>query len=594
MRQQFHFLSFEKIKRLCFRFSAWIILLLTLFPPYERPFALSRTLNESLYAREKPKSALIFSSKSEISDAAKKGADRGKTIEKDPAEESPDVLSQNVTVQNEEKASPLDVPQAVAQESLSSGSTPSGYVSTRARMIDVLIDMRHAYDYSDYPLTIDDRQYHRIYSFHQAFAYLKSQGLQIEKYESDEPLSEEYLSRCKTLFLNLPSGDKEPFLLSELIAIKRYIEKGGSAFFIVEHTNCYFHQSRLKPLFHELDIIPQYYGICDATQNIGLGYGWIYLNKFTPNPITKNLRQIAFQTGGGVDPRNAVVWSSDQSWQDAANIPSYGEADLGYFGNFSQDEGELVGSSGAVLAKEIGLGKVVVVGDQNIFSSFFLQYLDNYRLWINSFAWLLDNPELANPQRYIEAGTKTRRIICWEELGRNAKKFGNPDSRGYYNLYAFLCRYFNVFCIANDDSELGLDSNVLLWLDASEKTSEEAVRYACKQIEEGRTLLILDPSEGIFDNENEPIVSIIRKLDNKGIRANEDNERKIDDKKGEINSRSEKIVKFSNGGKIVALHGDVSFDNSSVPAPEAKMLFSQQENLKALLEVIDRELKDKK
>ncbi|MBR0225629.1 MAG: hypothetical protein IJL92_06180, partial [Thermoguttaceae bacterium] len=42
------------------------------------------------------------------------------------------------------------------------------------RACDVLIDMRHAHDFSDYPLTLDDRYYHRIYSFHRAFSYLKS------------------------------------------------------------------------------------------------------------------------------------------------------------------------------------------------------------------------------------------------------------------------------------------------------------------------------------------------------------------------------------------------------------------------------------
>ena len=94
----------------------------------------------------------------------------------------------------------------------------------------------------------------------------------MEKSDSDIPLDEETLAKCKALFLNLPSGDKAPFLLKELVAIRNFINAGGSAFFIVEHTNCYFHQSRLTPLFHELGIEPQFY-VSARNEKLDLGMG---------------------------------------------------------------------------------------------------------------------------------------------------------------------------------------------------------------------------------------------------------------------------------------------------------------------------------
>ncbi|MBP5623135.1 MAG: hypothetical protein J6X44_14100 [Thermoguttaceae bacterium] len=589
---QFDSFSHNKIESLCL--ATGIILLAFSALNADGSCSLWKS-NDVLYAQEDSEHTLIYSSKNYASNLSKRTGNKVKSIESDEVDELEEKTDVDAHDEDEgENPSSYDS-QTNSDESISPDiiETSEFALAPPERDIDVLIDMRHAYDFSDFPLTIDDRLYHRIYSFHRAFTYLKSQGVQVEKYESNEPLSYEYLSRCKTLFLNLPSADKEPFLLSELVSIKKYIEEGGSAFFIVDHTNCYFHQSCLKPLFHELDIEPQFYSICDATQNIGAGYGWIYFNKFAPCPITDRLRQIAFQTGGGVDPRYAVVWSSEASWQDSANIPIYGEADLGYFGNFAQDEDERVGANGSVLVKEIGRGKIVVVGDQNIFSPFFLQYLDNYRLWINSFAWLLNVPELADPQRYVASGIDEKRVLCWEELRPNAKRFGDPDPKGYYDVYSALCRYYNVFCIANDDTDIGLVSNVLIWIDADEETSQEGVEFAYKQLERGKTLLVLDPAEGVLDKDDSPLTVIIRKLEEKGVQTKKNNATVASEEIKGGESSTAQMIEFSNGGKIIALHGKDSFDNSSVPAPESKPLFLQQENLKTLMKTIDSELTEK-
>jgi hypothetical protein len=556
---------------------------------------LSFNTNTFLSAQEVPELTFLYSAKLDEKLQKEKERNRAGFVETnktDELEKKQESRTPNKEEQNTVRTSSADTPLIfVEQEKTPRLEKSNGQISPSVEEeIDVLIDIRHAHDFSDFPLTTEDRNYHRIYSFHSAFAYLKSQGVKVEKSDSDIPLDEETLAKCKALFLNLPSGDKAPFLLKELVAIRNFINAGGSAFFIVEHTNCYFHQSRLTPLFHELGIEPQFYSICDATKNLGTGYGWIYLDKFTPSPITHNLRQIAFQTGGGVDPRNAVVWSSEQSWQDAADIPMYGEADISYFGNFLPEKNERVGSSGAVLAKEVGQGRVVVVGDQNIFSTFFLQYLDNYRLWNNSFAWLLDRPELADPQKYIASVKDSKLILCWEELRPNAKRFGSPDANGYYNIYAVLCRYYRPFCIANDDSEIGLVSKILIWIDADENESQEAVDFAYKQLKSGKTLLVLDPSKDVFKKEKSPLLTIIRKLKENGVENDapttlfslDENDKKGLDGIEEIN--------FSNGGKLVTLKGKDSFNNSEIPAPEAKLLLRQQENLKTLLKIIDTEL----
>ncbi len=448
--------------------------------------------------------------------------------------------------------------------------------------VDVLIDIRHAHDFSDYPLTVDDRLYHRLYSFHRAFEGLKARGVRVEKYDSKNPITSEVLCRCKTLFMNLPSADKEPFLVSEITAIRDFVKSGGSLFLITDHTNCYFHQSRLTPLLHELDVEPQHYGVCDKDYSLGSsGFGWIYIDKFEEHPVTKGLRQIAFQTGGGVDPRFAVAWSGSNSWRDAPIMPIYGEADVAFFGNFAPDPNEPIGPSGVVLAKEFQKGKIVVVGDQNLFSAFFLHYLDVYRLWNNSFAWLLDRPELADVAQYVQSLKENRLVVCWEELARGAPRFGDPDPKGYYNVYTALCRYYNVFCVANDDPELTPDLTIILH--GGNNYSPQGFSYAYKRLLEGKTLVVIDPQDAVLDDESSELAILVKKLAD---------EADVDVKSSSANhettgKRFVERVELTNGGQIALVRGRDSFDNGSVPQPEARLLFVQMENLKTLLGVID-------
>lgn len=451
----------------------------------------------------------------------------------------------------------------------------------------VLLDMRHAHDFSDYPLTVDDRFYHRIYSFNKAFGYLRAQGVRVKKYESNEPISQETLKGCQALFLNLPSGDKAPFLVSEILAIKRFIEEGGSAFFIVDHTNCYFHQSRLTPLFHELEIAPQFYGVCDLERRLGDGRGWLYFDDFEKHEITRGLREIAFQTGGGVDPKNAVAWSSATSWQDAPDMPIYGEADLAYFGNFTRDQNERQGASGVVLAKKFGRGRIVVVGDQNIFSAFFLQYLDAYRLWINAFAWLLDRPDLASVESYAEYAQLGDVVLCWEDLRPNAKRFGDPDESGYYNIYAVLCRRYNPFCLAHKETEAR--GKLAMIIGGAEDYQEEGFEFAYDQLASGGALLVLDPPNDVWSRPDTELVALLERLEANGIH----NDRHANDgaatsPNADDGSQYVERIALSNGGRIALVRGRDSYDNANVPKPEERLLLIHQETIDALLREIDR------
>lgn len=478
--------------------------------------------------------------------------------------------------------------------------------SVSGQELDVLIDMRHAHDFSDFPLALDDRYYHRIYSYHRGFEMLRSRGYKVDKYESDSPLDAGTLSRCQTLFMNLPSADKAPFLVSEILAIRDFIYEGGSLVLITDHTNCYFHQSRLIPLFNELDIHSQQYGVCDAQHALGsTGVGWIYVNRFESSPVTRGLREIALQTGGGVDPRFAVAWSGDESWQDVPFVPVYGEADVGFFGNFERDPDEKVGASGVVLAKKFGRGKIVVIGDQNLFSAFFLQYLDVYRLWLNAFAWACDAPEpqygaAASPEEEREnteasaSGDPLYRapVICWEDLRGVSGKFGDPDPNGYYHLYTALCRRFSPFCVAHDDPNL--NPEVLLLLNGGADYQPESFAFASRQLQRGKRVVVVDPADEALTIPESEVSALLTELKEKKLisvaKANPDaGSGSTAESAGSTPQARQYVESFvlSNGGELVLVRGEASYRNADVPKPEGQVTLRDQQNLNRLLQCVD-------
>lgn len=451
-----------------------------------------------------------------------------------------------------------------------------------AREIDVLIDARHANDFSDVPFSSLEINYHRIYSFRRAFENLAALGVRIERFEGPEPLDAALLARCGVLFLNLPSPEKAPFLLSEIVAIKEFIENGGAAFFIVEHSNCYFHARLLTPLFNELDVVAQEATVCDATRKLGDGVGWIYFDEFAERPVTQGVKRIAFQTGGPVDPRWAVAWSSEKSWADAPNVPLYGEASLDFLGNLEPEKREFVGRQGVVLAKNFGRGKIVAVGDQNMFSRFFFNYLDNDRLWFNAFAWILDRPELANVAAVRAKTIKTEVVLCWEELSQTptTKRFGDPDANGYYHLFAHLNRKRVAVAVADVERADEWKTNVALLIGGGENASDAALAFAFRQIKSGRTLIVLDPESNVLTNDKTLVYKLLRKLAENEIAPNET---------PVFNETSLKArIDFANGGRLTLIRGaENSFDNSSVPKPERRFAPREVANLQPALDEIE-------
>ncbi len=461
---------------------------------------------------------------------------------------------------------------------------------------EILIDKVHANDYSHVGLQKDRYDYHEQSGFRLAFDYLRSQGVKTANH-TEGRLDGEKLAGHRLLFINLVSAERPPFLVSEIRAIVAFVRSGGSLFIITDHSNAYFHAYRLAPLLDEFGIEVPTDTACDvAPHTLGSGNGWILIEDFSKHPLTEGLRRIAFQTGGLVDERFAVARTSPQSWADAWQTTAYAESNaMGFFGNFARDEGERSGPLGVVLAKEFdqefgqecGRGRIVIVGDQNIFSDICIDYADNYRLWINAIAWLLhepakresgntagqtggnagghadentdgnteDNPVaatfpgLSDPAAY--RAFRKPRILLAEDFGIGA--FGTDDRYGCYHLMSLMRRDYSL--LADDRYEEPYDLVVLP--NGHLEMNAAIVDLLVGHLRRGKAVLALHTSTQVTTEPKSVLMRVVRKMGVQTPRF-----QRIDD----IRS----VAAIPGAGSIYLFPPEFPLFNNMLPSPSTK------------------------
>jgi hypothetical protein len=321
----------------------------------------------------------------------------------------------------------------------------------------VLIDSIHAHNFLDKGLEPGNRDYHSLFGPKDALAYLARQGFEIREITTGT-LNEDTLAAADTLFINLVSDNLPPFLVEEIFAIKDFIEGGGNVLVITDHSNAYHHSWKLMPLFTELGIRLYNESALEVKpRTLGPGAGWILIENFKPHPITENLSVLSFHSGGTVDENGAVAFLSATGWGDTWATAPYGENSLihgnrGNYGNFKRDPLDRSGPLGVVLAREIGQGKFVVVGDQNALGNLWLRFGDNYKLYLNIFRWFSDRAELADYSTF--GATKGASLLMLDNLSDS--RFGDFGDTGLYHAYAYLSRYYDTYihCSVERDYDL--------------------------------------------------------------------------------------------------------------------------------------------
>ncbi|MGL5206703.1 MAG: DUF4350 domain-containing protein [Acidaminococcaceae bacterium] len=361
---------------------------------------------------------------------------------------------------------------------------------TLQQPLKIVVDSYHSHNFINLPPDANLYDYHHLYGFRHLFRYLESRGVTVEEITTG-PIDKHKLAGTGMLFINLTSMDMPPFRMSEIKAIKQYVESGGGLLVVTDHSNCYYHAYKLTQLFEELGMELTTETACDkAPQTLANGNGWIVINRFQPHEVTKNIEAIAMMTGGTVDDRYGIGFTSDTAWGDQWIVHPYGEGDTpGFYGNWTLDKGERTGQMAVMLAKNFGRGRIFVVGDQNMWGDAFCNYADNYKLWLNSVAWLTGEKQIADSDKYEK--WKKPHIILYENYQKAA--WGNCDDEGFFNLFVALEREYWTFASNN----LMGDAELIIFAHDGYALSSTEISSLVKHLKAGRNIVVLGDSKSI-------------------------------------------------------------------------------------------------
>lgn len=309
----------------------------------------------------------------------------------------------------------------------------------------VLVDAYHAHTWIETLPRPGLTDYHLLHGPARAVAALTAMGYQCDA--QIEPWSDAALNQTELIVINLVSADRPPFLVEEIEALMRFLKRGGGAVIVTDHTNCYFHNHVLGAWFHELGLQLHHDLACERPPlTLSDGNAWLNIETFGDHPVVRGLRNVGLLSGGTVDERHGIAWTSPQSWADEARIPAFGEgATPGFFGDYRQQPAERRGPLAVIAAKPIGQGRVVVIADQNCIGGIFLNYADNRRMWLQSCVWAAGGEEALRDTSMLErgmAGESERSLVwCLEPLSEHGYRWSELANDGLFHAFAMLNKH---------------------------------------------------------------------------------------------------------------------------------------------------------
>jgi len=298
----------------------------------------------------------------------------------------------------------------------------------------ILVDNIHSTKQNpDLKLERNNYNYQGMHGFYRLFQQLDTHGYPYRQIawdpNEDTRLTAEVLKDFKVLFINLISDDQPDFTQDEIAAITDWVEGGGGLFVIADHTNVYHHAERLNPLLATFGIEVLFSTAVDSPPQYAINSFWVKIRSFADHPVTDGVSVVSFQTGGPLVTDDGVAFLSNAGFSDDW---IEAEANPGFYGNGRLDPGEPSGPLPVVAATNFGEGRVVVVGDQNVFGDEWVMVGQNFEIVLNIFEWLARN-EFADPH------LRDLRTIDQYEVGfevdHSVWNIGTNACSGYFPFY---------------------------------------------------------------------------------------------------------------------------------------------------------------
>lgn len=331
----------------------------------------------------------------------------------------------------------------------------------------VLVDLVHTHLQNpiDHRLDRGVYAYQGVHGYARLFDHLGDHGFPWTATRTRR-IDASLLDGFSVLFINLLHDGASDFEPDEIAAIQAFVQAGGGLFVIADHTNVYRHAERLNPLLVPMGIEVGYHTALDSESVAGSA--WILIRNLSAHPTNAGIELISFQTGGTLATDFGTAFLSEAGFGDSWDEDN----SEGFYGNWAFDGDPELEPQGAdvavVAAAEFGAGRVVVVGDQNIYGDVWLHFADNFAHALNGFEWVAGGaqpgalPLRAQPVRGLHIGV---------ELSRSGYALGQGSADRYYGLFHHLNRYQEV--TARAETHLDRDRDVL-WLPTPRQDYSEA------------------------------------------------------------------------------------------------------------------------
>ena len=299
----------------------------------------------------------------------------------------------------------------------------------------VLVDMYHTrlQNPQDHRLYKWNYAYQGVHGYSRLFDHLEDNGYPWSGIR-DMRLSAERLEGFDVLFINLLHDQRPDFDAEELEAIQAHVKNGGGLVMIVDHTNVYRHAERANRVLAPMGIEALYHSALDFGSHSVSGTGWIAIKNLAEHPTNEGVEMISFQTGGPVNKEHGTAFLSERGFADFWNE----EETKGFYGNWKHDGDDKLEPKGKdvalVAAAQYGKGRVVVIGDQNIYGDAWLHFGDNFKHVLNVFEWAASKDQGESPLRdTIPKGLNIGHDINFSEY--------SPGQSGFQDYYAMFVNW---------------------------------------------------------------------------------------------------------------------------------------------------------
>jgi hypothetical protein len=368
----------------------------------------------------------------------------------------------------------------------------------------ILVDHYHTRKQNpeDYRLKKGDYAYQGTFGFYRVFQHLERNKYHWSSVR-ELPLSTPRLKDYDALFINLVHDDRPDFSDDEVTAILNFVREGGGLFVIADHTNVYKHAERinrflipmgLEVLYHTAVDFPPMYSVA--------GLGWIMVWDFADHPVSEGLKMVSLQTGGPQVGGTGIGYTSDRSFGDLWDPTD----DFGYYGNWSYDgdpEVEPQGPLQVISAAEFGEGRVVVVGDQNIFGDAWAHFGDNFELAMNIFEWTTGREDSKPALRDL----KPRGTLFTLDTAHNDFSAGKASAEHRLGFYVNLNRDPDI--TARAVVERDPRSEVLFVLNPSTGWDENELAELREHLDDGKKLVVTFEA----NDANKSVRQVLKELD---------------------------------------------------------------------------------